>query len=59
MPWSVSDVEKHKKGLSKAQKQKWVRIANGVLKTCQAERGQGNKDRCEEIAIRTANSRVG
>lgn len=57
MPWSVSDVEKHKKGLSKTQKEKWVRIANSVLKECQSTRNDGKE--CEAQAIRTANSKVG
>lgn len=56
MPWTVSDVDKHKKGLSKTQKEKWVRIANNVLKDCRSSR---NDDNCEAQAIRVANSRVG
>jgi len=52
MPWTVNDVDKHRKGLTKAQKKKWVRIANGSLKTCLAENG---KD-CEGLAVRIANS---
>ncbi len=34
MPWSIEDVEKHKKGLAEADKKKWVAIANSVLKQC-------------------------
>ena len=52
MPWSVGDVDSHKKGLTPAQKKKWVGIANGVLKDCQSK---GGKD-CEGKAIRIANS---
>lgn len=55
MPWGVNDVEKHKKGLSAAQKKKWTQIANGILKECQ-EMKQGD---CEKKAIRIANSKVG
>ena len=55
MPWSKSDVEKHKKGLSSSQKAKWVRIANGVLEECRASK----QDNCEQRAIRVANSKVG
>jgi hypothetical protein len=57
MPWTVSDVDKHKKGLDKTQKQKWVRIANNVLKECMDSRNDTSE--CEAQAIRTANSRVG
>lgn len=32
MPWTKSDVDKHKKGLTDAEKEKWVSIANSVLK---------------------------
>ncbi len=53
MPWSVSDVDKHKKGLTAEQKKKWVSVANGVLKQCQKD---GGKD-CEGKAIRIANSK--
>lgn len=55
MPWSESDVEKHKKGLTDKQKRRWVNIANSVLEECQ-ELKQKN---CEAKAIRIANSRVG
>ena len=53
MPWSVKDVDSHKKGLSPSQKRKWVRVANGVLKDCQAS---GGGKSCEGKAIRIANS---
>jgi len=53
MPWTVKDVDGFKKGLTPAQKKKWVKIANGVLKDCQAK---GGKD-CEASAIRIANSK--
>jgi len=52
MPWSVRDVDKHRKGLSDTQKSKWCKVANGVLKTCMAEGGKG----CEGRAIRIANA---
>ena len=45
MPWNTADVDRHKKGLTKKQKHKWVRIANAVLKRT------GN----EGMAIATAN----
>lgn len=53
MPWTVKDVDKHKKGLTPAQKKKWVSIANSALKDCKAKSG---KD-CEGKAIRIANSK--
>ena len=53
MPWTTKDVDEHKKGLTPAQKKKWVSIANGVLEQCQAD---GGKD-CEGKAIRVANSK--
>jgi|GEM_PF-1186205 len=53
MPWVVNDVDKHKKGLTPAQKKTWVKVANGVLKACQKTKG---KD-CEGKAIRIANSK--
>jgi len=53
MPWTVKDVDSKKKGLTPAQKKKWVSTANGVLKDCQKK---GGKD-CEGKAIRIANSK--
>lgn len=53
MPWTVNDVDKHKKGLTTAQKKQWVATANSVLKKCQDEGGSG----CEAKAIRIANSK--
>lgn len=55
MPWTVGDVERHKKGLSDAQKRRWVRVANDALRRCQA-RGGSN---CDASAIRQANAVVG
>lgn len=57
MPWTVGQVEEHKKGLSDAQKAKWVRIANGTLASCMKT---GKKEaQCAASAIRVANSMVG
>lgn len=54
MPWTVDDVDKHKKGLSNAQKKQWVKVANATLAACEAK---GNDD-CEGKAIRIANAAV-
>jgi len=55
MPWSVSDVESHKKGLAPAQKVKWVGIANAIYKKCLADGGSDKT--CAPKAIRIANSK--
>lgn len=53
MPWTVKDVDRHKKGLTPSQKRRWVKIANGVLRDCQKNKGKN----CEGKAIRIANSK--
>lgn len=54
MPWTKADVSKHtSKAKTDTQKAKWVSVANGVLKDCQAK---GGKD-CEGKAVRIANSK--
>lgn len=53
MPWTVKDVDGFKKGLTPAQKKKWVRIANSILKDCQSKGGKN----CDAKAIRIANSK--
>ncbi len=55
MPWTIADVDEHKKGLSPDQKAEWCKIANGFLKACQTKGGSD----CEASAIRVANSKVG
>ena len=57
MPWTKTDVDKHKKGLSDAQKEQWVRIANSVRQKCLAD-GKGEAE-CDASAIRQANGVVG
>lgn len=57
MPWSVSDVDKHKKGLTRKQKKRWVEIANSILRDCR-ETKPGDSKNCEAQAIRIANSKV-
>lgn len=54
MPWKVSDVDSHKKGLTTEQKKKWVAIANAVLAECEKNNGSN----CDAKAIRIANSKV-
>jgi hypothetical protein len=54
MPWTVSDVDEHIKGLTPEQKKKWVATANSVLAKCKSEDG---KD-CDAQAIRVANSQA-
>lgn len=55
MPWAKKDVDRFKRGLSDKQKEKWVKIANEILKKCSAEGGDILE--CEALAIRTANSK--
>jgi len=57
MPWTVADVEEHKKGLSAKQKRKWVAVANSVLKRCMDE--GGSEETCAASAIRQANGVAG
>ena len=51
MPWTIADVDEHKKGLSDKQKEQWVAVANSTLSKCIAD---GESD-CEAYAIRQAN----
>ena len=57
MPWTVGDVEKHKKGLTDAQKAQWVAVANSVLAKCVSN--GGSDATCAPSAIRQANGVVG
>ena len=57
MPWTVADVDRHKRGLTPQQKRQWVRIANGALSRCLS--GGGNQSSCEASAIRQANGVAG
>lgn len=54
MPWTIEDVDEHKKGLTKDQKELWVKVANDALARCEKKKG---KD-CEGSAIRQASSVV-
>jgi hypothetical protein len=57
MPYSVEDVDKHKKGLTARQKRQWVAIANSVLRQCMDD--GGDEGECAASAIRQANGVVG
>lgn len=49
MPWKASDADRHKKGLTPAQKSAWAKIANSALKEYNGDEGR---------AIRTANAKA-
>jgi hypothetical protein len=55
MPWTVSDVDSHKKGLSPSQKKSWVKVANSIYKDCMTKGGTDKT--CAPKAIRIANSK--
>lgn len=55
MPWTASDVDGFKKGLSRKQKKKWASIANGALASCMD--GGGNEKECAGRAVRIANAK--
>ena len=57
MPWTTTDVDRHKRGLTDQQKRQWVRIANSVLASCLSRGGQ--QSTCEGSAIRQASGVVG
>ena len=56
MPWTIKDVDQHKKGLTDKQKKQWVRIANSVLASC-IKKG-GTDESCAASAIKQANGVV-
>lgn len=56
MPWSVADVDRFNKGLTPKQKQKWVIVANSVLRKC-LDKGGSDSD-CSAKAIKAANAAV-
>lgn len=57
MPFSPSDADKHKKGLTDQQKKQWAAIANSVLEACIAD--GGTTETCDAKAIIQANGAVG
>jgi len=59
MPWTTADVaSKTKAAKTKAQKERWVSVANSALASCIKERGASARGRCEGYAIRVANAAV-
>jgi len=60
MPWTVNDVDRHKKGMSLGSKKKWTRIANAILDDCEKGKGKvGPTGSCEGKAISIASSKTG
>src|SRR3990167_5857833 len=57
MPWSVRDVDKHKKGMTRKQKKQWVAVANSALKSCMDD--GGSEEDCAASAIKQANGVAG
>ena len=57
MPWTIKDVDKHKKGLTGPEKKQWVRIANSARAKCLAD--GGTESSCDASAIRQANGVIG
>ncbi len=57
MPWKITDVEKHRKGLDAKGKRQWVQVANSALKKCMDD--GGDEESCAASAIRQANGVVG
>jgi hypothetical protein len=51
-----ADVDRHKKGLTNAQKKQWVAAANTSLQDCLSD--GGSQETCEGRAIRIANAAV-
>jgi len=56
MPWTINDVDRHNKGLSRKEKRKWVSVANSALKMCMSKGGDDAS--CAPKAIRIANGVV-
>lgn len=56
MPFTIEDVDKHKKGLKDKEKKQWVAVANSVLKTCIDK--EGKEEICAVSAIKQANGVV-
>lgn len=53
MPWTVDDVEEHKKGLSDKGKSQWIGVANSARESCIKD--GGDPDECDAKAIKMAN----
>lgn len=57
MPFTPTDANRHKKGLSPTQKRQWSHVANSVLKRC--IKAGGTVKSCDGRAVRAANPRTG
>jgi hypothetical protein len=57
MPWTASDADQHKKGLSAKERRQWAAVANSVLSKCMADGGK--EPECAAKAIRQANGVAG
>jgi hypothetical protein len=56
MPYTVADVDKHKKGLSDKENEQWVAVANSVLAKCVKDGGE--EAACAAKAIQQASGVV-
>jgi HK97 family phage prohead protease len=56
MPWTIEDVDKHKKGLTDKEKEQWVAVANSALESCLKDGGA--EESCDISAIKQANGTV-
>ncbi len=57
MPFNVSDVDTHKKGLGAKGKRAWVKVASAALSRCLD--GGSEEATCDASAIRQANAVAG
>lgn len=58
MPWTLTDVERHKKNLDTTQKKKWVRMANAIFADCVKRKDKGGFENCKAKAVIIANSKT-
>lgn len=56
MAWTVEDVEKYCRGLTAAQKNRWVKIANDSYSRC-CDEGERTSLDCEVSAVKVANAK--
>ena len=58
MPWTLADVERHKKNLDDTQKKKWVRMANAIFSDCLKRKDKGGFETCKAKAVIISNSKT-